>query len=219
MTMTRFVPTPLKQPIKRWYFSHLLASGLASLQSGHFTDADLIKLRTGWANDGWDAKPVFLKEVIAALRETSGPVLECGSGLSTVVMAALAPGRHRISLEHHKDWANRVEGVLQSHGLQADVRVAPLRDHGGDVRWYSMDGPLPAGIDLVICDGPEAYGRGRYPVLPLVRPYLAPGATILFDDAAEPGQQDVLDAWSREFDARVDRRERDGVHYAIVRVP
>ena len=219
MTMTRFLPATVKQPIKRWYFSHLLAAGLASLRSGVVTDDNLTKLRTGWANDGWDAKPVFLREVTAALRATSGPVLECGSGLSTVVMAALAPERHRISLEHYPDWAKRVEGVLDAHGLTADVRVAPLRDYDGDLRWYSLDSALPAGIDLVICDGPDSYGRGRYPVLPLVRRHLAPGAMILFDDAAAEGQQEVLDAWSREFDARVRRHHRDGVHYAVVHIP
>jgi hypothetical protein len=56
-------------------------------------------------------------------------------------------------------------------------------------------------------------------VLPLVRHDLAPGAVILFDDAAAEGQPEVLDSWAREFDARVDRRHLDGVDYAVVTVP
>lgn len=217
--MTRFVPAAVKQPLKRWYFSHLLASALASVRSdGEATDDDLTRLRMGWANDGWDAKPVFLKEVISALKTTTGPVLECGSGLSTVVMAALAPERHRVSLENHANWAHRVRAVLHEHGLTADVRVAPLTDRDG-LHWYSAVGTLPTGIGLVICDGPDSYGRGRYPVLPLVRHNLAPGAVILFDDAAAEGQPEVLDSWAREFDTRVDRRHLDGVDYAVVTVP
>ena len=219
MTMTRFVPAAVKQPLKRWYFSHLLASSLASLRAGVVTDEELTKLRMGWANDGWDAKPVFLKEVIAALNATTGPILECGSGLSTVVMAALAPTRHRVSLENHANWARRVEGVLQDHELTADVRVAPLTDRGDGLHWYAPVRTLPNGIGLVICDGPDSYGRGRYPVLPLLRQHLAPNAVILFDDAAAEGQPEVLDSWEREFGAHVDRRHRDGVDYAVVRVP
>jgi hypothetical protein len=87
------------------------------------------------------------------------------------------------------------------------------------LHWYSAVGTLPTGIGLVICDGPDSYGRGRYPVLPLVRHNLAPGAVILFDDAAAEGQPEVLDSWAREFDTRVDRRHLDGVDYAVVTVP
>lgn len=217
--MTRFVPAAVKQPLKRWYCSHVLASALASVRSGRVTDGELTRLRMGWANEGWDAKPVFLKEVITALKMTTGPVLECGSGLSTVVMAALAPKRHRVSLENHANWAQRVRGVLQEHGLIADVRVAPLTDRGDGLHWYSAVGTLPSSIGLVVCDGPDSYGRGRYPVLPLVRQSLAPGAVILFDDAAADGQPEVLDSWAHEFDARVDRRHADGVDYALVTVP
>lgn len=219
MTITQLLPGAVKRPLKRWYASQMLTSGLNALRAGHVTDAELAKVRTGWANDGWDAKPVFLTEIIRALQATSGPVLECGSGLSTLVMAAVAPHRLRVSLEHHPAWAERVRQALEEHHLGAEVRDAPLVDHGNGLRWYATDPPPPAGIGLIICDGPDCYGRGRYAVLPVVREYLAPDAMILFDDAAADGQPEVLDAWTAEFGARVERRSSDGVHYALVRVP
>ena len=219
MTWTRIIPTAVKRPVKRWYFSNLLAAGVQALRAGSVTDDDLTKLRSGWDNDGFDAKPVLLRELIAALKSTTGPVLECGSGLSTIVMAAIAPERPRVSLEHNPEWANSVTAALDAHGLRADVRVAALTTHAGGLRWYSLERPLPLGIGLVLCDGPDSYGPGRYAVLPLVREYLVPGAVILFDDAVAEGQQEVLDAWQREFGARVEQKHEDGVYYAIVRIP
>src|SRR5687767_15006698 len=108
MILSRFIPSAIKQPIKSWYASHLLGSGLEKLRQGDASDETLTLMRTGWANDGWDAKPVFLRELIAALAMTSGSVVECGSGLSTLVMAAVAPDRRRISFEHYSPWAERV---------------------------------------------------------------------------------------------------------------
>jgi predicted O-methyltransferase YrrM len=219
MNVTRFVPRIVKQPLKQRYLSRQLALGLRALRGGQVTDATLMQLRTGWDNTGWDAKPVYLKELIKALRTTSGPVLECGSGLSTIVLAALAPHRVRISLEHNPAWAARVNAVLKLHRLTADIRVAPLADYPAGVRWYSAPADLPPGIDFVICDGPDSYGRGRYGVLPVVRRQLAPGALVLFDDAGAEGQKGVLDAWTREFGARVEQKHVDAVDYAIVRIP
>lgn len=219
MMIRRFVPVAVKRPLKRWYASQMLATGLSALRSGTVTDSELMKVRTGWANDGWDAKPVFLKEIVTALRSTSGSVLECGSGLSTLVMAALAPQRVRVSLEHHPEWATRVTTALDAHGLKADVRIAPLVVHDNGLRWYSTCQHLPDDIGLVICDGPDCYGRGRYAVLPIVRSHLSPGAVILFDDAAAEGQPAVLEAWREEFGAHVERRHQDGVDYAIVQIP
>jgi predicted O-methyltransferase YrrM len=213
------IPAAVKRPVKRWYFSNLLAAGVQSLRSGSVTDEDLTKLRSGWDNDGFDAKPVLLRELITALGSTTGAVLECGSGLSTIVMAAVAPARVRVSLEDNAQWAQTVTSALDRHGLRGDVRFAPLTTHDNGLRWYSISEPLPDGIGLVLCDGPIPYGRGRYGVLPLVRPYLAPGAVILFDDAAAEGQPEVLEDWAREFGAHVEQKHDDGVSYAIVRVP
>jgi hypothetical protein len=219
MTVTRYIPRLVKRPLKRWYLSRQLRLGIQSLRSGRVSEDTLVRLRTGWDNTGWDAKPVFMKELVEALALTSGPVLECGSGLSTIVMAALAPDRVRISLEHNPAWADRVNAVLRRYRLKAEIRIAPLIDYPNGISWYSSAAALPRDIGLVICDGPDCYGRGRYGVLPVARGQLAPGALVLFDDAAADGQQDVLNAWTREFGASVEQKDSDGVNYAIVRVP
>ena len=219
MMLSRFVPSAVKRPLKNWYSSQLLSTGLQALRSGAVSDRELTQVRLGWDNDGWDAKPVFLRELLSVLQATTGSVLECGSGLSTLVMAAVAPARHRVSLEHHAAWARRVRTALQSHDLNADVRIAPLVEHENGLRWYSTEQTVPNDIGLVVCDGPDCYGRGRYAVLPIIRSHLRPGAVILFDDAAAEGQPEVLDAWAAEFGVAIDRRHADGVDYAIVRVP
>ena len=70
-------------------------------------------------------------------------------------------------------------------------------------------------IDLLVVDGPPAHaashGLARYPALPLLADRLAPGGTVVPDDAERPGQQEVLRRWERETGLGFDRGAERGV--------
>jgi predicted O-methyltransferase YrrM len=167
-------------------------------------------------------------------------VLELGSGISTVLLARLlcqrSPlGGFRIAaVEHDARWAQWVTEQLDREGTGSDVVVvhAPLGPHPRAQRglcWYD-DAALTGGvrtalggdpIDLLLVDGPPAYAAGqglaRYPALPVLCDWLAPGATVVLDDAERPGEQEVLRRWERESGLEFDRRaERAGV--AVARI-
>lgn len=222
--LKRLIPAQIKRPAKsallRYIFRQAM-NQLAKLPPGEVPSRELLKkLRLGWDNQGWDAKLDYFDEIARRVVTTKGPILECGSGLSTLVMGYLA-GRRNVelwSLEHNADWYRRVSSAIKRHQVPgANLCLAPLRDYK-EFNWY--DPPLaemPAKFSLVICDGPPdlAHG-GRYGLLPVLGDRLESGTVILFDDAREPGQPEVLQRWATESGASVELRETEEVSYALV---
>jgi len=176
-----------------------LASGRApSVYSTLWTDAVY-----GWGNEKWSADEIYLAEVIRSAETTDGSILECGSGLTTLLMSAVA-GRRGLqvhALEHDATWHARVQGaILDMGGTTTTVHLASLRNFG-DYDWY--DAPLeqiPNDISLVVCDGPPGSTHGgRSGMLPRMRNKLAPHCTILLDDVCRPEERELALGWSRDF--------------------
>ncbi len=225
--LLRLIPTQIKGPVKKALLSYIFRRAMhdvAELQPGEVPDRDTLrKLRLGWNNQGWDAKLDYLEEIVKSAGAINGPVLECGSGLTTLILGQLA-GRRGIeiwSLEHNPDWHQRVSTALKTHQVpRVNLCFAPLRDYG-EFNWY--DPPLarmPERFSLIICDGPpDLANGGRYGLLPILGSRLDAGAVILFDDAREPGQPEVLRRWIEERGVTVELRETEEVSYALVTCP
>ena len=138
-------------------------------------------------------------------------VVEFGTGASTLVIARAlqkAGGGSLISFEQHADFVEATRNWLADHDLEADLRAVPLRPSpdGWPGLWYDH-GPLPHGIDLMLVDGPpwtiHPFTRGAAATL---FDHIAPGGTILLDDAARPGERMVARRWRKQrpdFDFRL----------------
>ena len=137
-----------------------------------------------------------------------------------------------VGVEHDVGWAAWVTDQLDREGIGAGVSVlhAPLVPHPRaepGLSWYD-EAALTEGlrtalhgdrIDLLLIDGPPAYASGmglaRYPALPVLLDRLAPGATIVLDDAERAGEQEVLRRWEGETGLVFDRRaEQTGLAVA-----
>jgi predicted O-methyltransferase YrrM len=155
---------------------------------------------------GWAASPDFLVRVRErVLRRRPMVVVECGSGISTIVTALTLReigGGHVYSLEHSPDHARATRAELEKHGVAAFATVldAPLEPHTIEGRawtWYATRG-LPAGaIDMLVIDGPpkRTGSLARWPAGPLLFARLSPGAIVLLDDAARPDEQEIVRRW------------------------
>lgn len=190
------------------------------LRSGKRPEMTLLhRLARGWGNDGWIASSHLVIAILEWLPKTSGPILECGSGLTTLVLAVAAAqsGRRVISLEHDQEWADRVLEALPAHLRDhVTLRLTPIRAYG-EFDWYSV-GPedLPPGIGLVLCDGPPGSTRGgRYGMAPVVANRLAAKCVILLDDTQRPGEHTVLERWRSEFPASV---LEEGGTYSVIEI-
>jgi predicted O-methyltransferase YrrM len=171
--------------------------------------------------DDWSLGRTELEFVVDEIAAGRREIAECGSGLSTIVIGRalreLGDG-HVHSLEQDPTWAQLVRMRLASEGLAgiATVIEAPLEAHPlapPGARWYASWAlaELPeAGIDLLLVDGPIAGDtgpeRGRYPALPALAGRLAPGATVILDDAGRPGETWVVERWEAEHGLAFERR-------------
>jgi hypothetical protein len=179
----------------------------------------LESLVTCWA-DSSSVDSVFLGSMLRWYRETSGPVLECGSGLTTIVLvtAASTTGRPSLSLEHDARYEGRLPAALPK-GIRPwlDCRVVPLVSYG-EFDWYDVETvPLPETIGLVVCDAPPGPTRGgRCGLAPILKDRLAPGCVVLIDDTNRAAEREIVGRWCTEFPARIiEVSER---HSVILRV-
>ena len=184
-------------------FRHWMKRLLALPDPTH-PPADVMRgLVAGWGNKSMSAWEDFIQSALRHARETNGPILECGSGLSTVLLgiAADRTGRKLFSLENDSFWASRVRGILRKYGISnVEILASELRSYG-EYTWYNppLD-MLPKDFSLVVCDGPPGdTPGGRYGLLPLMRSRLKPGCIILLDDAHRPAEREIAARWAREL--------------------
>lgn len=149
--------------------------------------------------------PEYLAGCINQALNTTGSILECGSGLSTIVIGAMTngSGRRYWALEDNPQWGRKVKEAAVRYDLRHLVlSVDALKDYG-DFFWY--DAPLesmPHDFDLVICDGPPGSTKGgRYGLLPIMAERLKPGCVILVDDAGRKQEQSMVERWEAELGA------------------
>jgi predicted O-methyltransferase YrrM len=166
---------------------------------GHPVLADLIY---GWGNEAWSAQDEYLASCISHALEANGSILECGSGLSTILLAAIAKmqGQGHWILEHKPAWSAKVQRYLNNYGLGSVINTRPLRNYG-DFRWYEIQlDCMPGSFSLVICDGPPSKTKGgRYGLIPLMKERLQPGCVILLDDAYREAELSIAKRWETEL--------------------
>ena len=222
--LKRLIPAQIKRPAKKAVLRYLFRQAMREatiLQPGEAPSRDLLtRLRVGWDNQGWDAKLDYFETIVAAAATTEGPILECGSGLTTLLLGQVA-GRRNVqtwSLEHNLLWHQRVSSALRTHHVGGvKLCLSHLRNYEG-FNWYAPPlSEMPSDFSLVICDGPpDLANGGRYGLLPILGSRLKKGAVILFDDVREPGQPEVLRRWSAEYGVQVELRETEEVSFAVV---
>jgi predicted O-methyltransferase YrrM len=184
---------------------------LRSLRGGSLADKHALLDRLGLPRDAlpnlgsWKADVGLLRLVSDHILEARPQrVVEFGTGASTLIIARalqIAGGGELISFEQHAEFVEATRHWLAEHGLQADLRAVPLRSSPGGWPglWYDH-GPLPEPIDLLLIDGPpwtiHPFTRGAASTL---FGLIAPGGTVMLDDAARPGERIVARRWRREW--------------------
>lgn len=177
---------------------------------------------------GWAGSPDFLLNLAEELlEEHPQTVLECSSGVSTVVTARCMQlnGRgHVYSLEHDAKYAEKTRLLLRQHGLSdwATVLHAPLSSDVGSP-WYSLSAlprDLPP-VQVLVVDGPPAdvAPLARYPALPKLMPLLDRTFTVFMDDADREAEMEIVTKWLQEFPELLQTRVPCEKGLAVLRTP
>ncbi|UBF27630.1 class I SAM-dependent methyltransferase [Kovacikia minuta CCNUW1] len=201
-----FVRRYLRKLHRDYKFSQAMKKFVSDPQSVIATQRTVISdLIYGWGNEDWSALDEYLLGCLDQAWVCEGAVLECGSGLTTLILGVIlqTKGQHLWSLEHNPVWGDRVKKNLKRFGIDSvQLCIAPLKDYGA-FSWY--DPPLnamPEKFDLVVCDGPPSdTPGGRYGLLPVMKTKLQPGTTILLDDAAREQERAIATRWTNELGA------------------
>lgn len=123
-------------------------------------------------------------------------VLECGSGVSTMVLgrACRAEGAKLVSLEEDLRWAEFCKKRIAQEGMEDTVKIvcAPRKvELGRD--WYDTSVVMDAlddypPVSLLVVDGPGV-GEVRRHAVPVLRHRLDEDFTILLDDIPRGGRE------------------------------
>jgi len=221
----RAAPAPAKRAFRSFHREYVFRRAVARFarieRAEDLEPVLLSELVYGWGNQ-WAADEEYLEAVLHAAWTADGPILECGSGLTTLLVGMIAArtGQRLYSLEHIPFWADKIGRLLERYDVRsAYVDVAPLRE-GDEYAWYAPTARVMAErFALVICDGPpESTRGGRYGLMPVMRSRLASGCRILVDDVHRPKDAAVLDRWAQELDVVPERLGRGGT-FACLLVP
>jgi hypothetical protein len=174
---------------------------LHALRSGDMPPRKLLAdLRFSWGNAGFSPSLDLLIHLAEHATKTDGPILECGSGLSTLLLGIVA-GKRGIpiwSLEHHEGWQQRMTEIVAQYRLQTvNVVHAPLRDYG-EFEWYDISAfPADTPFTLAVVDGPPRLTKGgRVGFMPVMGDQLSPDCIIVLDDSFRRSEQRVIADWT-----------------------
>jgi predicted O-methyltransferase YrrM len=163
---------------------------------------------SGMALDGAS----LLSIVSHIIRSDVHSMVECGSGVSTIVIGNLFKGRgdgHLFSLEEDENWFEQMQTFIAAQGLDDYVTLlyAPITDWAGVGRWYDRSvaqlilDRFPH-IDLLLVDGPQRKNKqSRYGALPYFGPILDASSLVILHDLDRKAERTVLERWRIEFGA------------------
>ena len=205
--LSRAIERRIGKRLQQYRFWRAMRRFMSEVQHGNDISHDLLAdLVHGWGNT-WSAQHEYLDACLREARTTTGPILECGSGLSTLLIGAVAQSRGTKvwSLEHEPKWAERIEKYLHKYRIfSVTVALAPIRSYG-DFDWYSLPSlqTLPGKISMVICDGPPGGTRGgRYGLVPVMLEKLRHDCVLLLDDGAREQERLIATRWGQMIMAK-----------------
>jgi predicted O-methyltransferase YrrM len=151
----------------------------------------------------WAAAPDVLQVACGLARSSDGPILEIGSGLSTIIMAAT--GAKVWCVEHDPHFAAQLENMAALAGVSENIMLvtADLKDG-----WYDITDELPSSFGLAFVDGPPRKLGDR---LKFYDKFGDRCKVILYDDASDANIGPRVTAWAKAQGREIQKDGRAGV--------
>ncbi len=160
-------------------------------------DLTLLREARTYASNPFGALEDVLILCVLMARKADGPILETGSGLSTILMAAANPDNTVWCIEHDPGWAAQVEVMARKAGtLNIAIVSSSIKDG-----WYDVTDDLPERFALALNDGPPHSLGSR---MGFFEHYGDRCETIIVDDADNPGYVEEMKEWAAKNGRKVD---------------
>ncbi len=149
-------------------------------------------------DNAYGAMVDVLALAVLSARKADGPILEIGSGLSTILMAAAAPEQTVWCIEHDPIWAERLKQMAYEAGTtNINLCTQPIKDG-----WYDLsDIELPGRFALALVDGPPRQLGSR---MPFYERLASRCDAIVVDDVDDPTYADEITTWARLHGRQID---------------
>lgn len=138
----------------------------------------------------WGAESDFLRLAVLLARKSPGPIIEAGSGLTTLLMAAARPDLTVWCLEHDPLHSLKLQQMSQEANVfNIAIVETPIKDG-----WYDLTedrDSLPETFGLGLVDGPPRLLGDRMRFFDVFKCQI-----IMADDADDGGYKEKLQNWA-----------------------
>ncbi|HEY4278307.1 MAG TPA: hypothetical protein VGM91_08820 [Conexibacter sp.] len=214
-----------------------LLGALAGMPDAAVSELDpaLRELLCDHGSDPWAPDVATLAEIAALVRRTRpGAVLELGSGVTTVLLAALMRELHAeravgavVALEHDPHWRNVARDALAARCLAGVASVhsirAPAAGNSTRAAYEPTENAMAAlraaPPELVIIHGQDAARATHIRSLSLAQQFARADATLLLDHALRDAELLLAEQWSHRDDVVVEGIALTGNGILIGRLP
>lgn len=169
------------------------------IRSGTWKPEDFDEAQRFVANT-WAAPQESLTAAIRILEQNPGHVLETGSGLSTICMAAAIPDHYVYALEHDPIYFEMTKRLARAAGVKnIGLVLAPIDK---ETNWYSNEEfeGLPDRYRLGFCDGPPRAFESRMTFFN--GGYAHACDVVIADDATTFEYQAQIVDWAKKNDRK-----------------
>ena len=171
------------------------------IKSGGF-DIGLFTEARRYLGNQWGALEDVLSMCALLGKSAKGPIIETGSGLTSIVLAASSK-ETVYCLEHDQRWARETQEMAKKAGVDnIEIRLCEIKD-----RWYDTPKDLPGQFALGLNDGPPRMLGSRTGFFER----FGDTETIICDDADDQGYGDFLINWSKTNNRRIDFVDRSAL--------
>lgn len=162
------------------------------IKDGEWSVKD-IKEAIKYTNNKFTAPPEVLSLAIGYAKQATGPILETGSGLSTVLMAA-ATDEMVFCIENDDYYAQRTAQMARAAGV---TNIAIVKTTVTDGSYDLQNEDIPKRYSILLHDGPNRRTGCRKETLENVCD-LFDVKTIISDDADNKGYREYLENFARQ---------------------
>jgi predicted O-methyltransferase YrrM len=182
-------------------YKEMFGQAMEEIKAGNINHKTFYNLYVGWGNP-FAATDEMIYATYEIAKSLEGDVLETGTGLTTLVMAAANPNITIHALEHDPIWASVLNINAKKYGINnIKVYFAPLKEYESG-KWYD-DAKLPdQDFSLYLCDGPPRT-QGERKVFFEKYGEKMKDSTVLMDDADDDTQTKHIREWAEKYNRKL----------------